>query len=201
MTTNTQKNTDALKKEDVRITRTKAALSSAFFSMLSKMPLESITVNDLCENADVRRATFYKHFEDKGDFINFLIRDIRDKFEVQARKNGLNPSLTKEYYIDYTKAVIDYLRKREIPLKNAANSHMRATFIQAFVQQNYEDTIAHLEQSQNSGTSLIASPEVVASMLIGGIAHCIIIWFEKEERCSEEELLADISKFINRAFD
>ena len=187
-----------VKKEDVRITRTKAALSCAFFNMLSEMPLEEITVNDLCERADVRRATFYKHFTDKGDFITFLIKDLRDNFDTQEWKIGLNPSLTVEYYTEYTKAVIDYLVQREKAMKNAVNSQMRATFIQTFVQQNYHDTIEHLSDSAESGMNLIASADVVASMLIGGLSHCIITWFESDERCSPEELLSDITKFIER---
>ena len=186
------------KKEDVRITRTKAALTSAFFTMLSEMPLENITVNDLCEKADVRRATFYKHFTDKGDFITFLIKDIRDNFDNQAWKTGLNPSLTKEYYIKYAEAVLEYLIKRETAIKNVAGSQMRAAFIQTFVQQNYKDTIEHLTKSNKDGAPLIASAEVVASMLIGGMSHCIITWFESDTRCTAEELLADISKFIER---
>ena len=45
---------------------------------------------------------------------------------------------------------------------------------------------------------LIASPDVVASMLIGGIAHCIVSWFSAENKCTPEALLKDLTNFIDR---
>ena len=62
------------RQEDLRIIKTKLALTNAFFEMLEDMPLDDVTVNALCEKAEVRRATFYKHFKDRHDFIISLSR-------------------------------------------------------------------------------------------------------------------------------
>ena len=194
----TSANKRANKKEDVRITRTKAALTNAFFSMLSDTTLENITVNDLCAKADVRRATFYKHFNDKADFIAFLIKDVRHRFDENNWNSKINPSLTKEYYVKYAEAVIEYLIKHETAIKNIVGSGMRATYIQTFVQQNYYDTIEYLKKSNEGGMPLIAPTDIMASMLIGGISHCIITWFEADDRCTPDELLVYISRFIGR---
>lgn len=186
----------AVKKEDIRITRTKAALTNAFFEMLAELTLENITVNDLCARADVRRATFYKHFKDKDDFVVFLIKDVRERFDNETWKKDAKTAATKEYYLKYAEAVIDYLIKREVAIKNMINSPMQATFIQTFVQLNYEETARRLEESKEAGMTLMASTDIVASMLIGGISHCIVCWFGSDDRCSSEELLDSISKFI-----
>ena len=57
------------KKEDLRVRKTKKALFDAFMSLLAKKPYEDITINELCDAADVRRATFYKHYSDKVSFV------------------------------------------------------------------------------------------------------------------------------------
>ncbi len=186
------------RKEDLRITKTKAALSNAFFSMLEEMALEDITVNDLCDRAGVRRATFYKHFSDKSNFIYFLVKDVRDKFESDVwNKDEITP-VTKEYYVKYAEAVIKYLLSRDDATKKIISSPFRPTFIEVFVQQNYEDTKKKLADSEKNGMILICSVDVVASMLVGGIARCIVKWFDSDNRCPIETLLGDISKIVER---
>ena len=56
-------------KSDLRIIKTRKALYTAFTMLLGEKSFEDITVNELCENAMVRRATCYKHFADKYDFF------------------------------------------------------------------------------------------------------------------------------------
>ena len=188
----------AAHKEDLRIIKTRAALSSAFFEMLKEMEINDITINDLCERSGVRRATFYKHYRDKDDFIIYLIKDIRARFDQAVWNKDINPTITKDYYIKYTEELLAFLLRHEAAMKRVASTHMRSTFIDTFLQQNYKDTARRLQASVDSGMTLIASPDTVASMLIGGISHCIIRWFDAEERCTHEELLKDIASFIDR---
>lgn len=55
-------------------------LCTAFIELLSKKKFEDITVNELCEKALIRRATFYTHFLDKYDFFAYFVRQNRDNF-------------------------------------------------------------------------------------------------------------------------
>ena len=188
----------ATRKEDIRITKTKAALSDAFFKMLAVMTLDDITVNELCERANVRRATFYKHFKDKNDFVVFLIKDIRSRFDNEVWKSDLNTTITKDYYLKYAKAIIDYLLERDAAIKRIIDSNARTSFFDLFLHENYEDTKRRLEASVNSGMTLSMSTEVMASFIVGGIAHAIIKWFDSDDRCPVELLLQDISIFITK---
>ena len=188
----------ATRKEDIRITKTKAALSSSFFSMLEEMTLDDVTVNELCERAYVRRATFYKHFKDKNDFVLFLIKDIRARFDNEVWKADLNTTITKEYYLKYANAIIDYLLERDIAIKRIIDSHARSSFFDIFLHENYEDTKRRLAASADSGMSITISSEVMASFIVGGIAHAIIKWFDSDDRAPVELLLNDISIFIEK---
>ena len=53
---------------DLRIEKTRKALKRAFLELLEKESFENITVAELCDLAEVRRATFYTHFPDKYSF-------------------------------------------------------------------------------------------------------------------------------------
>ena len=61
---------------DLRVLKTYKSLYEAFFKMLEEKKFEDITVNELCERAMVRRATFYKHFADKYEFFAFFVNPI-----------------------------------------------------------------------------------------------------------------------------
>ena len=52
-------------KLDLRIYKTYKALHEAFTEILEHKSFEDLTVNELCDKAMIRRATFYKHFADK----------------------------------------------------------------------------------------------------------------------------------------
>ena len=81
-------------KEDLRVKRTKKALAEAFVSLLNKKPLDEITINELCDAADVRRATFYKHYNDKFDFIAAFTAALRDEFdrEIWNKAGHMTPN-------------------------------------------------------------------------------------------------------------
>lgn len=185
-------------KEDLRVIKTKFALTNAFYNMLECYSLDDITVNQLCESAGVRRATFYKHFNDKNDFIIYLIKDMRDKFDNEKWNRDENPLITKEYYLRYAEAVVRYLLGREKAIRNLMKTSARGMFINMFIEQNYLETKKRLEASVKSGMRLICSIDVLASILTGGTAHAILMWFDASNRCPVEHLLSDISRFIDK---
>lgn len=186
------------KKEDLRIIKTKAALTNAFYAMLEEISLEEITVNDLCERAEVRRATFYKHFNDKNDFVTYLVKDVRDKFEKEVWDAQANSYPTKEYYQRYVEALMSYLVVRKEAVKNIVLSSAHHTLIEVFAKQNLNDTKKLLEESQEAGMKLISTPNVVASMMVGGTTRAIVDWFEDENRGPIETLLTEVNKIIDR---
>jgi AcrR family transcriptional regulator len=75
-------------KDDLRVRRTKKALNEAFIKLLSEKPFEDITINELCDTAGVRRATFYKHYSDKFGFLTAYTRALRDKFDSETEEDN-----------------------------------------------------------------------------------------------------------------
>lgn len=64
------------KKEDIRSIRTEKALNTAMFSLLEKHNFKKITVQDICAESLISRATFYSRFTDKYDFLKWWVIDI-----------------------------------------------------------------------------------------------------------------------------
>lgn len=51
---------------------TKRALASALKELMQEYPFEKINVGQICEKCDMNRKSFYYHFKDKYDLVNWI---------------------------------------------------------------------------------------------------------------------------------
>ncbi|KQY80878.1 TetR/AcrR family transcriptional regulator [Pelomonas sp. Root1444] len=63
-----------LPEPDRRISRTQCALQQALLTLTERKDYEAITVEELCESANVGRSTFYEHFRGKDDLKRSGVR-------------------------------------------------------------------------------------------------------------------------------
>ena len=52
---------------------TKKALAEALKQLMEEMPFAKISVADICEKCDMNRKSFYYHFKDKYDLLNWIV--------------------------------------------------------------------------------------------------------------------------------
>lgn len=100
-------------KVDRRIRKTKKALLQALTKLMSEKKINSITVKELTDLADVNRSTFYLYYED--------IFDMVEKIE-------------SEILIDFTEAFNKF--KKETPSNDSLLSFL--TYLFGFIQRNAE---------------------------------------------------------------
>ncbi|MDD7718037.1 MAG: TetR/AcrR family transcriptional regulator, partial [Eubacteriaceae bacterium] len=53
-----------MRKTDARIRYTQRILKESFLTLLKQKPVNKITVKEVCEIAELNRATFYAHYSD-----------------------------------------------------------------------------------------------------------------------------------------
>ena len=74
-----------MKKSDARVRYTQRVLKESFLSLLRNKPVNKITVKEVCELAELNRATFYSHYSDCFDLMEKIEREILDAFEQSLR--------------------------------------------------------------------------------------------------------------------
>ena len=82
------------KIHDRRVERTKSLILDAMMQLLLKKSYESITVQDIIDEANIGRATFYNHFENKEDLFIRGIANIpyhHEKTTAQAHHTHSAP--------------------------------------------------------------------------------------------------------------
>lgn len=182
-------------KEDARVKKTKNKLLESFKKLLSEKSFENITIQEICELADVKRATFYKHFADKYAFLKYLVGSLRDSFDSKLPKS-IKPDATADYYVEYIRALVNFLLENEKMVNNALESDVFLLLVEIIKEKNYEDTCERLEKSVADGMALPASVEVVAAMMTGAVASAILRWFKSGKSVPVDTLINEISAVI-----
>lgn len=187
------------KAQDLRIIKTHMALSKAFLEMLKEKRFEEITINELCERAMVRRATFYKHFADKYEFFSFFVNEIQKQFEAEnlALQTEINP---RTYCLSMTRKLVEFLVANSDVVNCIINSNMASVLLDLLSEQISATLKSHLKESIELGYQLPASPDILATFYAGGLLRVLHRWLTQKRTIPEQDLLAEIEKLLI-AFD
>ena len=74
--------------------RTQAVIMQAFMDLLTRKPLDKITVKDIIEEADINRNTFYYYYENIPDLLDAYFAYELQKFSESTEKSD---SFAREY--------------------------------------------------------------------------------------------------------
>ena len=187
-------------KEDLRVKRTKKALNEAFVKLMNEKSFEDITINELCDEAGIRRATFYKHYTDKFDFLSAYIGALRDKFDNTVWRADISAP-PKEYYVSYAKRLVCFIDDNATAMDNVMKSNMFATLLTVVIEKNYIDTCRRLNASAAAGMNLAAPVEVIASMAAGAVAAAIYVWLVGGKKKTAEQLADEIGAVVDYLFE
>ncbi len=182
-------------KEDLRVTKTKKALAEAFMQLLSVKSFEDITVNELCERAGIRRATFYKHFTDKFQYLASFTRSLRDNFDSLIWKSS-KPDTTAAYYTEYVNRILLFIKENKKVIENIMKSGVLPTMISVIMEQNYRDTLDRLRDSVNAGMHSVSSTETVSAMFSGGVTTAVYMWLIGGMKKPASKLAQEINAVI-----
>ena len=79
---------------DRRVTRSRETLHQALLSLIMEKGYEAITVEEICERANVGRSTFYAHFTSKDDLkrrgLEHLRRELIEQQKSASNLTGMN---------------------------------------------------------------------------------------------------------------
>lgn len=102
-------------------TRTKRRLADALLVLLQNHPINEITVEDIVNQCEVNRNTFYYHFDNIGELVEFygksIVDDLIEKHPPHVTSLG-----------DCFNAVIDFALYNANIFKNLFHSTNRAVF-------------------------------------------------------------------------
>lgn len=171
-------------KLDPRVKRTRSLILQAFGNLLAEKGFESISVQDVTAKAQVNRATFYAHFEDKYKLLDYWISQM---FRQEIEKRMLNAcQYSDENLRNLILAVCEFLSKMH---SDCAQLHQQfESLVEGTIKNILFELLSHwLNQT---GTKISTDiPATVATWAIYGLAS----------HYSHSKKRPALEKFVNEA--
>ena len=102
-----------MRKMDIRVIRTQEQLIGSLIKLLADKSFEDLSVSEICDTAQVHRATFYKHFNDKYEFLNFCFDNELSKISFDVPKALPTVENIKENFMFFIKTTFEFIYSKK----------------------------------------------------------------------------------------
>lgn len=182
-------------KTDLRVIKTKKALVETMMESLGKKRFEDITVQDLCDKAMVRRATFYTHFADKYELLGYSVRSQYVKFPSYAQFE--TASNTEDIYRYLVKDAVDFLADNLDIFRSVVNSQATQIILNTIRNEMEQDFLPLIEESMRTNDIHGLSPQFIFNFYLHGIFGSFLWWMREDYPLTKEELVLQIQSMLH----
>lgn len=155
---------------------TKEAFAAALKKMMAVKPMEKITVKDLVEICGVNRQTFYYHFDDIFDLLEWV-------FEEDA-KRALPKEVVYEHWREDVIVFFEYLYENRSFVINIFNSHSRLYMLR-FLKERLQSCIRAFADIVAKDMNIDRQDfDFVIEFYVNGVIGLISQWIDLGMPCS-----------------
>lgn len=182
-----------MNNQDLRVQRTKKALITTFSDLLETKSFENITIQDLCEKANVRRSTFYRHFNDKYDLLNHIVGTLIEYFRT-LHLPEIDPKDPRQFFNKFIKDILFFISDNKTMVKSVISINIYSEVYQILYNQIYAVVKRQIEFDKQIGQFYI-DEFIYGEFLTGGILSVILNWIQYGQQ-SIDEVSSDIVTMI-----
>ena len=182
-----------MNNQDLRVQRTKKALITTFSDLLETKSFDNITIQDLCEKANVRRSTFYRHFNDKYDLLNHIVGTLIEYFRT-LHLPEIDPKDPRQFFNKFMKDILLFISDNKAMVKSVISINIYSEVYQILYNQIYTVVKRQIEFDKQIGQFYI-DEFIYGEFLTGGILSVILNWIQYGQQ-SIDEVSSDIGTMI-----
>ena len=178
-----------MRKVDIRVKRTYNQLFSALIKLLGEKSFDDLTVLEICDKAGVHRATFYKHFVDKYDFLNTCFNISLSNLTFDKIAESYTPETMKKSCMRMILKVLNFVEENQKVIVSLSTDRNSASFNTAL-----NDAIANfIEERINTvrpeNEKLSKTVPLLANYYAGAIVGIIKWWATNQSSYSKQDFL------------
>ena len=192
MKTNTEMN-----KTDKRVLRTYDSLFNALLQLLSQKSFDDISISEICDSAEIHRATFYKHFSNKQDFLNACFREKLKSVSLNVSDEYYNSVSLKESFLNTFEQVITFIEENIDVFSVISQKECSYPFNIAITESICDFISSRLSKRKDLAEKLGNKIGIVSSYYAGATVGLAKWWIDHYEIVSAN----DIRKFIGYKID
>ncbi|MDG0810340.1 TetR/AcrR family transcriptional regulator [Cohnella rhizosphaerae] len=179
-------------KLDRRVVKTRKAIHQAFLTLFYSRDMESITINEIADLADVNRGTVYLHYSDKYDLLDTLIEE-----HIQNMIGFCDPD-SQTRIRDELVPLFEYLKEHSdffSAMLTTSKSLMFRKHLTTIISANMK---SKLDRNPPSGTDIPI--ELQAQFMTSAFVGMIEWWIEQKMSNSPKYMATQIEKLFESGY-
>lgn len=168
---------------------TKKVLASSLKGLMKKKPLKKITIKDIVSDCDVNRQTFYYHFQDIYDLVDWIYKtEVIDNIsEYKTYKKW------KEGFL----GIFHYIEDNESFCMNTLDS-LGKDHLANFLYNNTFDLLISVVNEISEGMDVLdEDKEFIANFYTYAFVSLVIMWMKDGMKESPEGIVGKLNRLID----
>ena len=163
---------------DRRIPRTRAMLQHALTSLILRKGYEAITIQDVCDEANVGRSTFYAHYTSKDDLKRSGFERLRKELVDRQREAQATPGDISDRSLGFSLTMFEHARDH-IDLYRALVGGRGGTVSLGQIRQILSDLVRNEFTAIAGKNSVDTVPrELVVQYVVGAFMAVMTWWLD-----------------------
>lgn len=170
-------------------------LAESFKELTLKQPIEKITIKEITDKAGVIRPTFYNHFQDKYELLEWIItKELLEPIEPLIQ-NGMVSEALVVLFSNIEKEKEFYSKAVKLEGQNSFGS---------IAQQSVEQILRKVFEEGSAGKKqkyIWLTPERISEYYAQSMCYVVISWIKTGMTISAKELAEIYNYIIKRSMD
>ncbi len=165
---------------DRRVTRTHTALREALIELILERGWEEISVQDICDRANIGRSTFYGHFTCKEELLTSAFGDLRKA--LRAEQNN-SDNLRKSVF-GFVQGLIEHAHENQRLFRAVIGK--RSGLV---IQRRFRQLLIELvDEDLTFGRIPVARRAAGGHYIAGALFELLTWWIDSRSQLSPHEL-------------
>ncbi|HET7441862.1 MAG TPA: TetR/AcrR family transcriptional regulator [Terriglobales bacterium] len=175
------------RREDRRVQRTRELLQGALLALIREKGFEALTVQDIIDRANVGRATFYAHFDNKEDLLLSGFDTLRAALKKRQREAQLRRGPVEEQTFAFSHELFAHVNDHR-DLFHAMAGKRSGAVVQSVVHKLLLDLVRDDVKALSSGKPAAVPAEAFAQFIAGAMFGLIMWWMGARTRPSVDDM-------------
>jgi AcrR family transcriptional regulator len=175
-------------KRDRRVERTERLLRGALVALIREKGFEALTVQEIIDRADVGRATFYAHFDNKDDLLASGFEDLRAALRARQREAFARGRTIEDRVFGFSRDVFAHTNEHRDVFRAMVGKRSGA-IVERLLHKLLIELLREDVTAAVGGTrSREVQAEALVQFLAGSLFGLLMWWLDGRGKLSEAEL-------------
>lgn len=170
-------------------------LAESLKELTEKHPIEKITIKEITDKAGVIRPTFYNHFQDKYELLEWIVSKELLEPVAPLFKNGMMDQALILLFSGIEREKEFYARASRLEGQNSFGSILKKSIKDILLQIIEEKGVKKARKYE------WLTPDLIADYYAQSLCFCVMTWIQGGMTVSSKEIAEIYNYIIRRSLD